>query len=41
MKAMRIHGFGDPEVLELGDVPIPQPGEGELLVRIHAASVSA
>ena len=40
MKAIRIHGFGDPEVLELDDVPIPQPGEGELLVRIHAASVN-
>jgi NADPH:quinone reductase-like Zn-dependent oxidoreductase len=40
MKAIRIHGFGDPEVLELDDVPIPQPGEGELLVHIHAASVN-
>jgi NADPH:quinone reductase-like Zn-dependent oxidoreductase len=40
MKAIRIHGFGGPEVLELDDVPIPQPGEGELLVRIHAASVN-
>jgi NADPH:quinone reductase-like Zn-dependent oxidoreductase len=40
MKAIRIHGFGDPEVLELDDVPIPQPAEGELLVRIHAASVN-
>ena len=40
MKAIRIHGFGDPEVLELDDVPIPLPGEGELLVRIRAASVN-
>jgi NADPH:quinone reductase-like Zn-dependent oxidoreductase len=29
-----------PEVLELDDVPIPQPGEDELLVRTRAASVN-
>ncbi len=40
MKAIRIHGFGGPEVLELDDVLIPQPGEDELLVRIRAASVN-
>ena len=40
MKAIRIHSFGGPEVLELDDVPIPQPGEDELLMRIHAASVN-
>ena len=40
MKAIRIHRFGGPEVLELEDVPVPQPDENELLVRIHAASVN-
>jgi NADPH:quinone reductase-like Zn-dependent oxidoreductase len=40
MKVIRIHGFGGPEVLELEDVPAPQPSENELLVRIHAASVN-
>jgi NADPH:quinone reductase-like Zn-dependent oxidoreductase len=40
MKAIRIHGFGGPDVLEMDDVPIPQPGEDELLVRIRAASVN-
>src|SRR5205823_2653538 len=40
MKAIRINGFGGPEVLELDDVPVPQPGENELLVRIHAASIN-
>jgi NADPH:quinone reductase-like Zn-dependent oxidoreductase len=40
MRAIRIHRFGDPEVLELNDVPISQPGENELLVRIHGASVN-
>jgi NADPH:quinone reductase-like Zn-dependent oxidoreductase len=40
MKAIRIHRFGGPEVLELDDVPIPQPGTGELLVHISTASVN-
>ena len=40
MKAIRIHRFGGPEVLDLEDVPVPQPRENELLVRIHAASVN-
>ena len=40
MKAIRIYGFGGPEVLQLDDIAIPQPAEGELLMRIHAASVN-
>src|ERR1700736_7090319 len=40
MKAIRIHRFGGPEVLDLEDVPVPQPCEKELLVRIHAASIN-
>jgi NADPH:quinone reductase-like Zn-dependent oxidoreductase len=40
MKAIRIHRFGDPEVIELDEVPVPRPGENELPVRIHAGSVN-
>ena len=40
MKAMRIHAFGGPEVLELEQQPMPEPGEGEVLVRVLAASVN-
>ena len=40
MKAIRIHGYGGPEVLRLEDIPQPSPGPGELLVRVHAASVN-
>jgi NADPH:quinone reductase-like Zn-dependent oxidoreductase len=40
VKAIRIHAFGGPEVLQLDDIAIPQPAEGELLVRIHAASAN-
>jgi NADPH2:quinone reductase len=35
-KAIRIHEYGGPEVLQWEDVPMPSPGPGEALVR-HAA----
>jgi NADPH:quinone reductase-like Zn-dependent oxidoreductase len=40
MRAIRYHKTGDPEVLVLEDVPQPQPGPGEVLVRVHAAGVN-
>jgi NADPH2:quinone reductase len=40
MKAIRVHEFGGPAVMELEDVPDPRPGPGEVLVRIHAAGVN-
>jgi len=40
MKAIRVSGFGDPAVLQLADVPVPTPGPGQILVRIHAAGVN-
>ena len=41
MKAVRIHNYGGPEVLRFEDAPRPTPGSGELLIRVHAASVNA
>jgi NADPH:quinone reductase-like Zn-dependent oxidoreductase len=40
MKAVRIHHYGGPEVLRYEDAPRPQPGTGEVLIRIHAAGVN-
>jgi NADPH2:quinone reductase len=40
MKAIRVHEFGDPEVLRLEEVPTPRPGPGEVLVRIRAIGVN-
>jgi NADPH:quinone reductase-like Zn-dependent oxidoreductase len=40
MSVLRMHQFGGPEVLQLERVPRPSPGPGELLVRVHAASVN-
>ncbi|MBN2450765.1 MAG: NADP-dependent oxidoreductase [Lentisphaeria bacterium] len=40
MKAVRYHDYGGPEVLGYEDAPIPEPGQGEILVRVHAAGVN-
>jgi NADPH:quinone reductase-like Zn-dependent oxidoreductase len=40
MKAVRMHGYGAPEVLKYEDAPRPEPAEGEVLVKVHAASVN-
>jgi NADPH:quinone reductase-like Zn-dependent oxidoreductase len=40
MKAIRVHAYGGPEVLRYEDAPMPAPGEGELLIKIHAAGVN-
>lgn len=39
IKACRVHHFGSPEVITLEDLPRPQPGEGEVLVKVKAAGV--
>jgi len=40
MKAIRIHQTGGPEALTYEEVPDPQPGEGQAVVRIEAAGVN-
>ena len=40
MKAIRVHEFGGPDVLRLEEVPTPQPGPGQVLVRMHATGVN-
>ncbi|MFK4064961.1 NADP-dependent oxidoreductase [Streptomyces sp. NPDC029674] len=40
MKAIRLHEFGGPEALRHEDVPIPEPGPGEVLVRVHAVGLN-
>ena len=40
MEAIRVHQFGEPEVLRLEQVPTPQPGSGQALVRMQAIGVN-
>ncbi|EIM96177.1 zinc-binding oxidoreductase [Paraburkholderia hospita] len=39
MQAVQIDEYGGPEVLQLRQLPIPAPGEGEVIVRVMAAGV--
>jgi NADPH:quinone reductase-like Zn-dependent oxidoreductase len=39
MMAWRVHEFGPPEVMKLERVPRPEPGPGEVLVKVEAAGV--
>jgi NADPH:quinone reductase-like Zn-dependent oxidoreductase len=39
MKAMTQDRYGSPDVLELREIDTPQIGDGDVLVRVHAASV--
>jgi NADPH:quinone reductase-like Zn-dependent oxidoreductase len=40
MEAVVIHETGPPDVLQLEDAKQPEPGEGEVLIRVRAASVN-
>lgn len=40
MKAIQIQKTGGPEVLEFVEVPTPEPGSGQVLVRIEASGVN-
>jgi NADPH2:quinone reductase len=40
MKAIRVHKFGEPEVMRLEDVPDPQPDATQVVVRVQAAGVN-
>ena len=40
MRVVVMHETGDPDVLRLEQAERPEPGEGEVLIRVHAASVN-
>ena len=40
MRAVRFYEYGSPDVLVVEQVPRPEPGAGEVLVRVHAAGVN-
>jgi len=41
VKAARFSRFGDPDVLEIVDLPDPHPGPGEIRIAVRAAGVNA
>ena len=40
MKAIRIEKFGGPEVMELVDLPDPEPADGEVIVKVSRAGIN-
>ena len=40
MRAVYYESHGDPDVLELGELPVPEPAPGQVLVQIAAAGVN-
>lgn len=40
MKAILVHEFGGPEVLRVEEFSTPQPGPGQVLVKMHAVGVN-
>src|SRR3954452_11239211 len=40
MRAIQMSEYGGPEVLELVELPIPDPGDGEVLIRVNRAGLN-
>jgi NADPH:quinone reductase-like Zn-dependent oxidoreductase len=40
MRAIRVHDYGDADQLQLEVIPRPEPQDGQVLVRVHAAGVN-
>src|SRR3954452_18003798 len=40
MRAIQQKEFGGPEVLELVDLPVPEPGDGEVLIKVSRAGMN-
>ncbi|HVV73917.1 MAG TPA: alcohol dehydrogenase catalytic domain-containing protein, partial [Verrucomicrobiae bacterium] len=39
-KAVKFDRYGDLDVLHIAEVPLPAPGQGEVLVRVKAAGIN-
>ena len=41
MRAAVAERYGSPEVVEVREIPKPAPEDGEILIRVHATTISA
>jgi len=41
MRAVRFHEYGGPDVLQLEDVAVPEPGPGQVLIEVEAIGANA
>lgn len=37
MRAIRIHKQGGPEVMQMDEIPVPKPGQGQVLIKVEHA----
>ena len=40
MKAIVVQEYGEPEVMKIEEIDTPEPGDGQVLVKIHVAGVN-
>lgn len=40
MRAIRVHAYGGPEVLTIDDIPLPEPGAGQIRLKVEATGVN-
>ena len=40
MRAIVVSALGDPDVLRIAEIPRPEPGPGQVLVRLHRTGVN-
>src|SRR6267378_3214791 len=40
MKAWQVHAWGEPETMTLADVPVPEPGAGQVRIRNSGAGLN-
>jgi NADPH:quinone reductase len=40
MRAIQIQEFGGPEVMQLTDLPVPEPGDGEVLIKVSRSGIN-
>ena len=40
MRAVQIEEFGGPEVLQVADLPMPEPGDGEVLIKVSRCGIN-